>query len=111
MDDIGIWRQALTALEVAQIASAGSTSGHSFDTVAPSNTQPDITGISIAGSTVTIKFTAGASDPATAFTLFSSGTVNGTYSSATGASVTGSAGSYTATVPANGAIQFYRIQR
>jgi hypothetical protein len=111
LDDIGIWRQALTALEVAQIASAGSTSGHSFDTVAPSNTQPDITGISISGGTVTIKFTAGASDPASAFTLFSSGTVTGTYSSAVGASVTGSAGSYTATVPANGAMQFYRIQR
>jgi hypothetical protein len=99
-------------LEVAQIASAGSTSGHSFDTVAPSGgTQPDITGISVSGNTVTIKFTAGVSDPASAFTLFSSGTVNGTYSSAAGASVTGSAGSYTATVPTNGAMQFYRIQR
>jgi hypothetical protein len=112
LDDIGIWRQALTPLEVAQIASAGSTSGHSFDTVAPSGgTQPDITGISVSGNTVTIKFTAGVSDPASAFTLFSSGTVNGTYSSAAGASVTGSAGSYTATVPTNGAMQFYRIQR
>jgi hypothetical protein len=112
LDDIGIWRQALTPLEVAQIASAGSTGGHSFDTVGPSNpTQPDITGISVSGGTVTIKFTGGASDPASAFTLFSSGTVNGAYSSAAGASITGSAGSYTATVPTNGAMQFYRIQR
>ena len=111
VDDMGVWRRVLTPLEVAQICSAGSTAGNSFNSVAPSNTQPDITGISVSGSTVTIKFTAGASDPASAFTLFSSGTVNGTYGSAAGASVTGSAGSYTATVPANGAIQFYRIQR
>jgi hypothetical protein len=112
LDDIGIWRQALTALEVAQIASAGSTAGRSFNTVAPSGgTQPDITGISVSGGTVTIKFTGGASDPASAFTLFSSGTVSGVYNSAAGAVVTGSAGSYTATVPTNGAMQFYRIQR
>ena len=112
LDDIGIWRQALTPLEVAQIASAGSTAGRSFNTVAPSGgTQPDITRITVSGSTVTIKFTAGASDPSTAFTLLSSGTVKGTYTSATGASINGSAGSYTATVPTSGAMQFYRIQR
>jgi len=35
VDDIGIWRQALTALEVAQIQSAGSTAGRSFNTVGP----------------------------------------------------------------------------
>jgi hypothetical protein len=35
VDDIGIWRRALTPLEVTQIASAGSTSGRSFDTVGP----------------------------------------------------------------------------
>ena len=34
VDDIGIWKQALTPLQVAQIASAGSA-GHSFNTVAP----------------------------------------------------------------------------
>jgi hypothetical protein len=112
LDDLGIWQRALTALEVTEIASAGSTSGRSFDTVGPSApTQPDITGISVSGITVTIKFTGAASDPATAFTLLSSGTVNGAYSSAAGASITGSAGSYTATVPTNGAMQFYRIQR
>jgi len=35
MDDVGIWRRALTSLEVANIASAGSTGGRSFDTVGP----------------------------------------------------------------------------
>ena len=112
LDDIGIWRQALTPLEVAQIASAGSTSGHSFNTVPPSGgTQPDITGISVSAGTVTIKFTGAAADPATAFKLLSSGGVSGPYNAATGANITGSAGSYTATAPTNGAVQFYRIQR
>jgi hypothetical protein len=35
LDDIGIWRQALTALDAANIASAGSLGGRSFDTVGP----------------------------------------------------------------------------
>ena len=35
VDDIGIWRQVLTPLEVAQIQSAGSTAGRSFNTVGP----------------------------------------------------------------------------
>ena len=35
LDDVGIWRQALTALQAAQIDSAGSTAGRSFNTVAP----------------------------------------------------------------------------
>ena len=112
LDDIGIWRRALTALEVAQIDSAGSTAGRSFDTVGSSTpTQPHITSIGVSAGTVTIKFTGAAGDPASAFKLFSSGTVNGPYSAATGATITGSAGSYTATVPTNGAVQFYRIQR
>ncbi len=111
MDDIGIWRAALTPLQVAQISSAGGN-GNSFNTVGPvTPTQPDVTGISVAGGTVTINFTGGASDPASAFTLLSAGVVTGAYNPATGAVITGSAGSYTATVPTNGAIQFYRLKR
>jgi FlgD Ig-like domain len=78
-------------------------------TVAP--TQPHIGKISVSGGTVTIQFTGGASDPASAFTLLSSGTVNGTYGSTAGASITGSAGSYQATAPTSGGMQFYRIKR
>jgi hypothetical protein len=37
VDDIGIWRQALTPLQAAQIESAGRTSGRSFNTVGPQN--------------------------------------------------------------------------
>jgi hypothetical protein len=42
LDDIGIWRRALTPLDVAQIASAGSA-GRSFDTVAPPSVTLTIT--------------------------------------------------------------------
>jgi hypothetical protein len=76
-----------------------------------SPTPPHITSISISGSTVTINFTGNASDPSTAFTLVSSGTVTGIFSPAAGASITGSAGSYQATVLTSGPAQFYRIKR
>jgi hypothetical protein len=35
IDDLGVWLRALTATEMCNIYSAGSTAGHSFDTVAP----------------------------------------------------------------------------
>jgi|ERR1035437_1706032 hypothetical protein len=72
-----------------------------------------ITSIAISGGTVTIHFTGNASDPASAFTLLSSATVSpqSSYTPAAGATITGSAGSYTATVPSSGAIEFYRIKR
>jgi hypothetical protein len=72
---------------------------------------PEITGITASGGTVTINFISAAGDLASNFTLVSSPTVNGVYSSAAGASMTGSDGSYQATVPASGDVQFYRIQR
>jgi hypothetical protein len=73
---------------------------------------PQITGIGVAGGTATINFTGAATDSASAFTVLSSSTVSGTYSSATGATVTMvSAGVFRATVPTSGPMQFYRIQR
>jgi hypothetical protein len=72
---------------------------------------PHITHISDPVSGITIDFTGGATDPASAFTLLSSSTVNGTYLPAAGAIITGSGGSFVATVPKNGAMQFYRIAR
>ena len=76
-------------------------------------TPPHITSIAVSGGTVTIHFTGGASDLASAFTLLSSATVSpqSSYTPAAGATITGSAGSYTATVPNGGAIEFYRIKR
>ena len=74
-------------------------------------TPPHITSISVSGSTVTIHFTGDASDSASAFTLLSSGAVGGTYGPASGAIITGSSGSYQATVSTGGPAQFYRIKR
>jgi hypothetical protein len=68
--------------------------------------------MTVSGGTVTINFiSSDASELASAFTLLSSSTINGVYSSAASASVTGSGGSYQATAPTRGDVQFYRIQR
>jgi len=72
---------------------------------------PEITGIAVSGGTVTINFIGAASEQASDFTLVSSSTVNGVYSPAAGANITGSGGSYQATVPTNDPGQFYRIRR
>jgi hypothetical protein len=73
---------------------------------------PQITSIAVSGGMVTINFTSSdASELASAFTLVSSSTVNGAYSAAAGAVITGSGGSYRATVPTSDPAQFYRIQR
>ena len=72
---------------------------------------PEITSITVSSGMVTINFISAAGDQALNFTLVSSSTVNGVYSSAAGASITGSGGSYQATVPTSDPSQFYRIQR
>lgn len=74
-------------------------------------TAPTITSISVASGMVTISFTGGSSDPASAFALFSSSNVSGSYALVPSAVITGSAGHYQATVATNGPKQFYRIQR
>ena len=97
-------------------------SGGSFQAIVPVNgprqfyriqrvaTNPiRITNLSVAGATVTITFTGSPSDPPSAFTLLSSAAVNGAYSPAAGANITGSGGTFQATVPTNGPRQFYRI--
>jgi hypothetical protein len=72
---------------------------------------PFITSIGVSGGMVTIHFTAGSSDTASAFALLSSPVAKGTYSPAAGTIITGSGGSFQATVPANGPVQFYRVSR
>jgi hypothetical protein len=73
---------------------------------------PRIQTIAVSGGTVTIGFTAGLSDTASLFTLLSSGTVNGSYSTAAGALITQvGPGSFKATVATSGTRQFYRISR
>ena len=56
VDDIGIWREALTPLQVAQIASAGATAGRSFNTVAPP--LPTLT-VSRSGADLVLTYTGG----------------------------------------------------
>jgi hypothetical protein len=95
LDDIGIWKQALTPLEVAQIHSAGATSGRSFDTVGPANVTITVTR---SGSSLTLSWSTG--------TLQESDTLG---ASANWTPVPGaSAPSYTLT-PGTGN-KFYRVQ-
>jgi len=68
-----------------------------------------ITSLRVTNGVATVTFTGASTDSASAFTLLSSPTVGGPYSPATGAVVTGSAGSFQATVPASGQRQFYRV--
>jgi hypothetical protein len=70
-----------------------------------------ITSIRISGGMVTIYFTGGSNDVASAFSLLSATVVSGPYSPATGAIITGGGGSFQAAVPANGPMRFYRILR
>ena len=95
LDDIGIWRQALTPLQVAQIESAGSTSGRSFNTVGPSSVTITTTR---SGGNIILSYSAG--------TLLSSTNLG---PSAQWKTVTGaSPPSYTVTP--SGAGMFYRVQ-
>ncbi|MEP6662580.1 MAG: Calx-beta domain-containing protein [Verrucomicrobiota bacterium] len=75
-------------------------------------TQPVITATRVLGGNVQIDFTGAASDAASAFTVVSSATVNGTFVTDGTASVSQiGSGSFRATVPLNGNIRFFRIKR
>ena len=107
MDDWpSVWRavsppganQATTvALPVVQVTASG---------------QPvTITGITVSAGLVTIHFTAGSSDTAGGFVLLGASSAQGPYSPVTGANITGSGGTFQATVQLNGSMLFYRIER
>jgi hypothetical protein len=72
---------------------------------------PEITGITVSNAVASVNFISATGDQATNFTLVGSSTINGGYAPATGAAITGTNGSYQATVLTSGALQFYRIQR
>jgi len=84
-----------------------------FDDISIDVAIPQITSIAVSSGTVTINFTSSdTSELASAFTLVSSTTVNGVYAPAAGATITGSGGSYQATVTmTTDPAQFYRIRR
>jgi hypothetical protein len=94
LDDLGIWARALTPLEVVQIQSAGSTAGHSFDTVGPVTMS-----ISKSGTSVTLSWPSG--------TLLQSASLGAgaVWTPVSGASPP----SYT--IPAGAAVKFYRVQQ
>ena len=95
VDDIGIWRQALTPLQVAQIESAGRTSGRSFNTVGPQSVTLTVTR---SGGNVVLGYPSG--------TLLQSSNLG---PSAVWTAVPGaSAPSFTVTP--GGARNFYRVQ-
>jgi hypothetical protein len=72
-----------------------------------------INSLTLSGGSVTILFTGSTSDAASAFTLLSSKSAAGPFTAATGANITATAtpGVFKAVAPANGPVQFYRIQK
>ncbi len=74
--------------------------------------QPQITGVSRAGDTMTIDFTWSLNDPVTLFAVVKADTVTGAYTPVTAGIVPTSPGSYRATITGqNTAGAFYRIRR
>lgn len=71
----------------------------------------NITGITVSGGTVTVKFDAGDSDAPTGFDLISAGTVDGNYTITSAVITSPSAGKFEAAVATSGEVQFYRIKR
>jgi hypothetical protein len=106
-------RTFLGAIDEVQVSSGLITPGSGQLGSLPSSVvvTPVITGISMSGSTVTIKFTGSASDPASAFTLVGSPAVKGTYSALSATVTSLGGGNFQATIRMSGAAEFYRIQR
>ena len=71
----------------------------------------NITGITVSGGTVTVKFDAGDSDAPAGFDLISAGTVDGNYATTSAIITSPSAGKFEAAVATSGEAQFYRIKR
>jgi len=75
-------------------------------------TAPDFTSIAVKGTAVTLNFTGSTSDAPSAFTLLGSGVVGGSYSNASGATISQvSPGHFQATVTNSASMQFYRLKR
>lgn len=74
-------------------------------------TTPNITGIQVVGSTVVINFTGGSADSPSSFTVQSSGDVGAAFQNDLTANISGSGGTFQATIPMNGAARFYKIKR
>jgi hypothetical protein len=76
----------------------------------PPSSTLKITSIARAGGTITILFSATNTASASQFTLQSASVLKGPFSAVTGATITGSAGSFSVSTSTNGLDQFYRIE-
>lgn len=92
LDDLGIWRRALTSYEAASVYGAGSSSGSSFDVYGPVKVY-----VNQAGGNVDVSWQAG--------TLLQSTNAKGPYTPVSGA--TGPV----YRLPANGPAMFFRVQQ
>jgi hypothetical protein len=72
---------------------------------------PFISGITVNGTVVSLAFTAGASDSASAFKVQSSTTPAGGFNDENSAIITGTGGQFQAVLDVNGPSRFYRIRR
>ena len=77
----------------------------------PSVAVPQITRIAVSGGKVTITFTAGSQDVASAFTLMGSPVATGSYSALAAAVTSLGSGAFQATIAQTGPVEFYRIKR
>jgi hypothetical protein len=92
LDDVGIWRRAITAYEAASVYGAGQSSGESFDVNGPVKVS-----VNHVGTNIDVSWQAG--------TLLQSTSVTGTYTPVPGATVP-----FYRTSPTNSAM-FFRVQQ
>ena len=84
----------------------------SLSTNAPTgSSNVKITSVTRAGTTLTIAFTAPGAESASIFTLQSAPTLKGSYATVSGATITGSAGAFTASTSTPATTEFYRIKQ
>lgn len=80
--------------------------------VSGSLTAPQITGISVSNGVTRILFTAGASDSTGDFVVLATSSLAAPFAVAQNASISSSgAGSFIASIPVSGSVQFYKIER
>ncbi len=104
---VGIWR----AVSPPGANSSTTVPPVVLEVVAAALPAPVITTYSLAAGVFTMNFTGGSSEAASAFEVLSCGTVDGTYTLASGQSISGSGGAFQATVPATDPTRFYKIHR
>lgn len=73
--------------------------------------QLTITKITASGGSIVLTFSGSSTDTPSAFSILSASTVNGTFAAVTATVTEPSSGIFQATLPASGAVQFYRVRK